>query len=114
MPPSSDEERVVRRGTRITRRIPLTVISLDPKQPLAEATTTLVVNLQGCGVLLSRPLAVGTLVRLEVLLAAKTGVAARVANCISLGEFEKTWLVGLVLDQPGNIWGVQDPPDDWG
>jgi hypothetical protein len=40
-------------------------------------------------------------------------VIARVVNCISLGEYEKFWLLGLVLDEPGNVWGIDNPPEDW-
>jgi hypothetical protein len=39
--------------------------------------------------------------------------AAKVVNCISLGEYEKFWLLGLELQEPGNVWGVEAPPDDW-
>jgi hypothetical protein len=34
-------------------------------------------------------------------------------NCISLGQYEKLWLLGLALDEPGNVWGIQSPPEDW-
>jgi hypothetical protein len=34
-------------------------------------------------------------------------------NCISLGEYEKFWLLGLTLDEPGNVWGIEKPPEDW-
>lgn len=37
-------------------------------------------------------------------------VAARVVNCISLGQYEKLWLLGLALEEPGNVWGIQSPP----
>lgn len=40
-------------------------------------------------------------------------VAARVVNCISLGQYEKLWLIGLALEEPGNVWGIQSPPEDW-
>jgi hypothetical protein len=40
-------------------------------------------------------------------------VAARVVNCVSLGPYEKFWIIGLALDEPGNVWGVQNPPEDW-
>jgi hypothetical protein len=40
-------------------------------------------------------------------------VTAQVVNCISLGQYEKFWLIGLALDQPGNVWGITTPPDDW-
>jgi len=42
-----------------------------------------------------------------------TTVTARVVNCIRIGEYQKFWLLGLALDEPGNVWGVQTPPADW-
>jgi hypothetical protein len=38
---------------------------------------------------------------------------ARVVNCISLGEFEHLWLLGLALNEPGNVWGIESTPEDW-
>ena len=46
-------------------------------------------------------------------LPAGASVTARVVNCISMGEYEKLWLLGLALDEPGNVWGIQSPPEDW-
>ena len=40
-------------------------------------------------------------------------VTGRVVNCISLGEHEKLWLLGLALDEPGNVWGIEPVPEDW-
>ena len=40
----------------------------------------------------------------------KTKVSARVVNCIAI---EKFWLLGLALDEPANVWGIQAPPEDW-
>jgi hypothetical protein len=34
-------------------------------------------------------------------------------NSISLGEYEKVSLLGLALDEPGNVWGIKTPPEDW-
>jgi hypothetical protein len=57
-------------------------------------------------------LAVGTTVRSERL---PTGgsVIARVVNCISVGQYETLWLLGLALDEPDNVWGIPSPPQDW-
>jgi hypothetical protein len=30
-----------------------------------------------------------------------------------MGQYEKLWLLGLALDEPGNVWGIQSPPPDW-
>jgi hypothetical protein len=46
-------------------------------------------------------------------LPARPQIAARVVNCISLGEYEKLWLLGLALDESGNVWGIERVPDDW-
>jgi len=34
-------------------------------------------------------------------------------NCISLGEHEKLWLLGVALVAPGNVWDIKSPPEDW-
>jgi hypothetical protein len=90
----------------------VTVASTGSTPSFSESCRTLVVNPQGCGVRLSRPLPVGIVVRLEGLPGGNP-VLARVGHCSSLGKYEKSWLVGLVLDEPGNVWGVQAPPEDW-
>ena len=54
-------------------------------------------------------LEIGAVVRLEGL-PTRTAVTARVVNCIPI---EKFWLLGLALDEPGNVWGIQSPPEDW-
>lgn len=102
-----------RRSTRIRWEIPIRLTSLDPAHPFMEKGQTLVVNPQGCGVKFGRAVEVGTAVQLDGLPGVGS-VMAKVANCISLGEESKLWLLGLALDQPGNVWGVQSPPADWG
>ena len=56
-----------RRSTRVRAQIPLRVTSLDTTSPFSESGHTLVVNTQGCGVRLSRPLQAGTDVFLDEL-----------------------------------------------
>jgi hypothetical protein len=101
-----------RRGTRISYRIPLTLTSLDPADPFSEAGKTLLVNPQGCAAHFGRPLEIGTAIRLDGL-PVKSSVTARVVNCIRFGEYEKFWILGLMLDEPGNVWGIESPPEDW-
>jgi hypothetical protein len=101
-----------RRGTRISCEIRLTLSGLDAGQPFSEPCTAILVNPQGCGVRFGRRLELGTRVRLEGL-PAKYSVTAQVVNCIALGDYEKFWLLGLVLDEPGNVWGIEKPPEDW-
>jgi hypothetical protein len=113
MEPTENSLEAQRRSTRIRAQIPLRVTSLDPAIEFTEHCHTLVVNTQGCGVRLSRPLEPGVPVRLHELPTGQA-VTARVANCVPLGNEGKYWLVGLGLDQPGNIWGIAPAPADWG
>jgi hypothetical protein len=102
-----------RRSTRIRAQIPFRLTSLDPAIQFSEPCHTLVVNAQGCGVRLARPMEPGVPVRLDELPGGRQ-VTAQIANCIPLGTDAKFWLVGLALDQPGNIWSIHPAPADWG
>jgi hypothetical protein len=107
---STDEGR---RSTRIRAQIPLRVTGLDATNPFSEAAHTLVVNVQGCGVRLSRQLKPGTEIFLDELPTGKRATA-RVANCVPLGAGSNRWIVGIALDEPANIWGIHPAPEDWG
>jgi len=110
---SSPQEQKARRGTRIPCEIPIRLARLDTDCPSSDPSLVILVNPQGCAARFSRPLGIGTAVRLEGL-PSKNNVTARVVNCISLGQHEKSWLLGLVLTEPGNVWGIEAPPEDWG
>lgn len=101
-----------RRSTRIRLEMPIVVTSLDPDRSFSEHCRTLVVNPQGCGLQFPYALEVGTLVRLQGL-PGDPLVTARVANCLAIGADGKFWLIGVALDEPGNVWGVANPPADW-
>lgn len=103
----------LRRSTRIRAQILLRITSLDPATPFSETGHTLVLNTQGCGVRLSCPLQPGTAVSLDDLPSGKS-VPARVANCVPLGTGGQWWMVGIALDEPGNVWGIHPAPADWG
>lgn len=60
----------------------------------------------------SRPLEPGIPVLLDDLPGGNTA-EARVANCVPLGAEGKYWVVGVALEQPGNIWCIQPAPADW-
>jgi hypothetical protein len=108
----SRPEKVSRGGTRIPCEIPVTLTSLDPGDPFSESCQVILANLGGCGVRSPRPVPPGTVVYLKGL-PTGTEVAARVVNCISLGEFEHLWLLGLALNESGNVWGIESAPEDW-
>jgi hypothetical protein len=88
----------VRRGTRISCEIPITLTSLEPVHPSSEPCLTLLVNhrAQRRSAVWSSA-GIGAVIQLEGL-PARTSVTARVVNCILIGEYEKFWLLGLALD----------------
>jgi len=102
-----------RRMTRLRAEIRLRMATLAPAPLFAEETHTLVVNPQGCGIKLSRALDPGTRVLLDGL-PGGAQATARVANCLPLGGDGKHFLLGLALENPGNVWGIMKPPADWG
>lgn len=100
-----------RSGTRISCEI-LAALRVQGCSPVpAEQCMVILVNLQGCAARFNRPLDVGTTVRLEGLPGGSAD--ARVVNCISVEKGANLWLLGLALDEPGNVWGIDTPPDDW-
>ncbi|MBV8051525.1 MAG: PilZ domain-containing protein [Acidobacteriaceae bacterium] len=101
-----------RRSTRIRAQIPIRVTSLDSSVEFSEHCHTLVINMEGCGVRLSRPLEAGFPLLLDEL--PNGGSAeAQVANCVPLGTESKYWVVGIALAEPANIWCVKPTPADW-
>lgn len=108
----TDHRKQIRRsGTRIPCEIPATLTSLDPLHAFSEPCLIILVNLQGCAASFRHPLEVGTAVKLQGLPGGNA--SARIVNCISLGKYAHSWLLGLTLDEPGNVWGVAAPPEDW-
>ncbi len=108
----SSEDMQTRSGTRVPCEIPITLTSVDSTRSFSESCVVILVNPQGCAVRFHRPLEVGSTVRLKDL-PGGNNATARVVNCISMGEYQKLWLLGLALDRPGNVWGIQSPPHDW-
>ena len=112
MGPSGKTQHAIRRSTRLPLEVPVLVTSLDPARPYSEPCNTTLVNAHGCGVIVSRALANGIPVRLEIV-SVKRHTTARVSEVVPLGGDPETWLVGLELDIPGNFWGIDYAPSDW-
>ncbi len=102
-----------RRSTRIDYMTPVVLSGRDASgQPFREETTTLIVNLHGAKVRTGHKVLVGMLVTIESL---KTGASGK-AICVIAFEpegAEPDHAIAVQLIQPGNIWGVEDPPPDW-
>jgi hypothetical protein len=108
----SRNKQMHRSGTRVPCQIRAKLTSLDPTHPFADSCLVILANPQGCAAHFRRPVKIGTAVKLEGL-PSSSSVTAQVVNCISLGEHQKSWLLGLALTEPGNVWGVEAPPEDW-
>jgi hypothetical protein len=109
MAPEATTYEALRRSTRLRAQIPVRIVSLDPGVSLSERCQTVVVNCEGCGVRLQRVVDVGLRVSIEEL-PGGLSVLGRVTSCVALG---KDWLVGIALEQRGNVWSIQPAPADW-
>jgi hypothetical protein len=105
--------KAVRRSTRVRVEIPVSVISLDRQRPFGDRCMLLVVSAQGCGFRSSEQLQVGTPIMLSGLPGGGS-VTGQVANCVPLGNDGQYFLVGASLYTHGNVWGIANPPEDWG
>jgi len=102
--------KALRRSTRLRVEIPVSVTSLDRMRPFAEQCTLLVVSAQGCGFRSPRAIQLETPVMFNDLPGGGS-VTGRVANCLPLGN--EGFLIGVALYNPGNVWGIANPPEDW-
>jgi hypothetical protein len=104
--------RAARRSTRLRVQIPLVVTSMDRRHPFSASCIALVVSPQGCGFRATQALPLETPLLLTDLPGGGSA-SARVANCLPLGKDGRFFLIGVALYNPGNVWGVADPPADW-
>lgn len=105
--------KAIRRSTRIRVEIPVAVTSLDRLRPFAEKCEVVIVSAQGCGFRSPNALPLETPILLGDLPGGGS-VTGRVANCLPLGEDGKYFLIGVALYTHGNVWGIANPPEDWG
>jgi hypothetical protein len=101
-----------RRSTRLPRRIPVVITSLDAEQGFSGKYETVVVNAHGCGAILPLRLKNQTPVSVELISNGGRKIA-RTVLAITVVE-GASWLVGLEFDSPaGDFWGIENPPEDW-
>jgi hypothetical protein len=104
--------KAVRRSTRLRVQIPVTMTSLDRRHAFVAECVALVVSPQGAGLQAPQALPIETPVMLSGL-PDGASASARVASCLPLGREGSGFLIGISLYNPGNVWGVPNPPDDW-
>jgi hypothetical protein len=100
-----------RSGTRVNCEISVRLDLVDSIHSLSGSSLILLVNPRGCAARFDKPLEIGTRVSLDGL-PGKGSVTARVVNCV-WAESTTFCILGLALDEPGNVWGIDTPPDDW-
>jgi hypothetical protein len=102
-----------RRSTRIDFETPVILSGRDAAgQAFREETVTAIVNLHGAKIKTNYVIMVGMIVTLEVVRTEQKGKAV----CVQVYEppsGQTLHEVAVQLVQPGNIWGVENPPPDW-
>ena len=102
-----------RRSTRVDVVVPVFLSGRDAAaNPFRDETHTVTVNLHGARIQTGRDLLVGMQVTIE---SPRTGSAAK-AICVRTNETVADMdarYVSVQLVKPGNIWGIENPPEDW-
>jgi hypothetical protein len=107
-----------RSSTRLARRLPITVVSVDALgQSFREDTLTVSVNCHGCKYRTKHYVAKGSAVTIEApgsgLIGSLYTVPGRVAWVQRPRHLNEDFEIGLAFDVPRNIWGIAVPPEDW-
>jgi uncharacterized protein YicC (UPF0701 family) len=107
-----------RRSTRIERSVPLIVFGQNRRgEPFVERTVSTSLNLHGCRYPSRHDYGVGSWVTMQVVgLNADPkplAVRARVRSVHMSQSARELQQVGVELENPGNVWGVVTPPQDW-
>jgi hypothetical protein len=109
--------RPVRRSTRIDRAIPVTITGVDAwRGPYVENVSTVNVSAHGCNYYSAHQVLGGSLVMIELKSEPEKpprsarGLVKYVKRPSASGELFQT---GIEFEDPGNVWGIEDPPTDW-
>ena len=95
-----------RRSTRVPLKVVISAKGLT--QPLTCDGETMVVNRHGALVSCTVPLRMGLKIEVHVIMTDKSAAAEEVYV-----DPERSFVCGIALDKPENIWGLSFPPDDW-
>jgi hypothetical protein len=109
--------RPARRSTRIERAIPITITGVDAwRGPYVENVSTLNVSAHGCNYFSAHQVLNGSLVIIELQSdreptpRSTRGHVKYVKRPAASGQPFQT---GIEFEDPGNVWGIDDPPKDW-
>ena len=116
--PRNSAEHDARRSMRIERSVPLIVFGQNSLgEPFVERTVSTSLNLHGCRYASRHDYGIGSWVALQVVgleLEPKPPVVrARVRSIHTTPSSRDLQQVGVELENPGNVWGIVSPPQDW-
>ena len=117
-PPRHSVGEDARRSTRIERSVPLIVFGQNRMgEPFVERTVSTSLNLHGCRYPSRHDYGVGSWVTLQVVglnvEPKPPAVRARVRSVHTSQSSRELQQVGVELENPGNVWGIVTPPQDW-
>src|SRR2546429_8588381 len=117
-PPAHSVGEDVRRSPRIERSVPLIVSGQNRLgEPFVERTVSTSLNLHGCRYPSRHDYGVGSWVTLQVVglevEPKPPAVRARVCSVHTSQSLRELQQVGVELENPGNVWGIVTPPQDW-
>ena len=95
-----------RRSIRVPLEVVIAVKGLS--EPLICDGETIVVNLHGALISSTVPLSLELKIEIVVIITDKRANAK-----VVYVDPDRPLIYGIALDEPGNIWGLSLPPDDW-
>src|SRR5580700_1448688 len=115
---ASDLARPLRRSTRINKSVPITVMGVDSyRGPYREEVSTVAVSCHGCRYESKHDVLTNSWVMLEL---NPTNHGTDTISARGLVKWVKrpqdttgTYETAIELEDPGNIWGIDSPPQDW-
>jgi len=118
-PPGNFAAQGSRRSTRIEKSVPLIVLGENRTgEPFVERTVSVTLNMHGCRYPSRHDYGVGTWVTLQAvgLIGSEekpATVRAIVRSVHPPGSLRELQQVGVELETPANVWGIERPPTDW-
>jgi len=115
---ASDLARPLRRSTRVNKSVPITVMGVDSyRGPYREDVSTVAVSCHGCRYESKHDVLTNSWVMLELPLREKEGETVSARGLVKWvrrpQDTSGTYETAIELEDPGNIWGIDTPPQDW-
>src|SRR5580693_8000165 len=115
---TSDLAHPLRRSSRINKSVPITVMGVDSyRGPYREDVSTVAVSCHGCRYESKHDVLTNSWVMLELPDREKDGETLSARGLVKWVkrplDTSGTYETAIELEDPGNIWGIDTPPQDW-